>query len=489
MSSSPKPIGPGAAGPQSAGNAKLTALKEEIQQSFNKGQFDVATTKSNEALDIIKDLPPQERIPETIQIHVNLSTACIHMRRMEDAVKHAKIAVDTAEKGIELQPDHPPALEIHAITLNSYTQALAIVGKLDEAQAAAQKSIEICESIYPKNDPRLHKPLRSMAMILDKKGNKEESEKALIRAYTLLHLSVGPQVPEAQILSDEIVGMYMSRDNVDAAEKHAFKNFRAISDRTDLNDRDLLILADSATRYASILVRQKKFAEAEPVVEKAWNLREQSRIFPRNPIGVAISIVQLAGIREELNKIDQELVQLMIRAVDIFSKVRGPQSQEVANTVQQMQRIRAKLSSSEGNKNDKDDDKLTYTVKDSKPKSSAESKLKSSAKSNEISEEDRKKIDSIPADNANARMMLANMYFEQAKYNCAEILLAQALELFTKQVGPEHKATQAAHQNLMVVRNQRLNQLWMEVVSEEAINLQNLSLSKCQERPSYYVVS
>jgi tetratricopeptide (TPR) repeat protein len=402
------------------------------------------------------------------------------MRRMEDAANHAKIAVENAEKGLELKPDHPPAMEILAITLNSYTQALAVTGKMDEALAASQKSIEICEKIYPKNDPRLHKPLRSLAMILDKKGDKVESEKTLVKAYTLLHISVGPQVPEAQMLSDEIVGMYLSRGQVENAEKHALKNFKAVSEKTDLNDRDLLILADSATRYASLLVRSQKFAEAEPVVMKALNLREQSRIFPRNPIGIAISIVQLAGIREELNKLDQELVQLMIRAVDIFSKVRGPQSQEVSNTVQQMQRIRSKLSSADTKKDkEDDDDKLSYTVKDSKkPNSSASSKLLSSAKTNEISEEDRKKIESIPADNANARMMLANMYFEQAKYNCAEILLAQALDLFMKQVGPEHQATKAARQNLTVVRNQRLNQLWMEVVSEEAIHLQNLHLSK-----------
>lgn len=63
------------------------------------------------------------------------------------------------------------------------------------------------------------------------------------------------------------------------------------------------------------------------------------------------------------------------------------------------------------------------------------------------------------------RMMQANTYFEQGRYSCAEVLLAQAHALFLLKNGPEDPATKAAKQNLAVARNNSLNQLWMQVVT------------------------
>lgn len=38
--------------------------------------------------------------------------------------------------------------------------------------------------------------------------------------------------------------------------------------------------------------------------------------------------------------------------------------------------------------------------------------------------------------------------------------------------GQNHPSTQAAKQNLMIVRNNRLNQLWMQIVAEEVLRLE-----------------
>lgn len=465
-------------------NPKLLALKEEIQKSFNKGDFKTATDKSTEALDIIQTLPPQERIPETIQIHVNLSTACLHTNRPEDALKHADLSVVAAEEGVQFRQGHPQASEVLAITLNSKTVACIAANKLDDALEVANKSVDICNKIYPKDDPRLYKPLRTLSMVLDKRGEHSEAEKTLLRAYTIIAVSAaaGPQVPEAQMLMDDIVSMFVRKQDLEKAEKYAKSNYQNISDRKDLTERDLLILADSASRLSSILVKREKFADAEPIIERALKLREDSTITPRNPLGIAYSLTQLCGVRDVLNKLDNDSPTMLMRALDIFTRFKGPQSPEVMNTANQLQAVRGKLSRASQQEDDKEDHKggaNDNKVKKANTSSSSSSSSSSTNKSSSrISEEDKKRITSLPAGDGQARMMLANMYFEQAKYNCAEVLLSEGADIFLKTLGPEHAATKAARQNLAVVRNQRLNQIWMEVLSEEVTKIQELQLGK-----------
>jgi hypothetical protein len=65
-----------------------------------------------------------------------------------------------------------------------------------------------------------------------------------------------------------------------------------------------------------------------------------------------------------------------------------------------------------------------------------------------------------------ARMMAANTFFEQGRFSCAEIVLAQAFEIFLRQKGPNDQLTLAAKQNLGVARGNGLNKLWMQVVAQ-----------------------
>ena len=62
----------------------------------------------------------------------------------------------------------------------------------------------------------------------------------------------------------------------------------------------------------------------------------------------------------------------------------------------------------------------------------------------------------------------------------AEILLAEALEIFARDNGPTHASTMAARQNLEVVRANALNKLWQEVAKEE---IQALALANALDNP------
>lgn len=66
------------------------------------GDLELVASKSEEALELIKLLPTQVALSETIQTHVTLSTAYMHMAKVEESEKHADLAVSHAEQGNKL---------------------------------------------------------------------------------------------------------------------------------------------------------------------------------------------------------------------------------------------------------------------------------------------------------------------------------------------------------------------------------------------------
>ena len=65
-----------------------------------------------------------------------------------------------------------------------------------------------------------------------------------------------------------------------------------------------------------------------------------------------------------------------------------------------------------------------------------------------------------------SRLRAAGVLFERKEFGLAEVVLRQAHTIFLRDHGPEHQNTQAALQNLEIVRNNHLNTLWHEVVLE-----------------------
>jgi hypothetical protein len=62
---------------------------------------------------------------------------------------------------------------------------LASADKAHEALEPANRSLELAEKIYPKNDPRLHKSLRVLATVKSKQDKFDEAEKLYLRYFYL----------------------------------------------------------------------------------------------------------------------------------------------------------------------------------------------------------------------------------------------------------------------------------------------------------------
>lgn len=465
----------------SAIGAAIQAAKMDLQRTFASGNVEAINNKLDDVRAAIKRLPEPFASIELVQTLANLSTAFLHTGKVQEALVSNEEAVRVAESLVTLQPNRPEPLDLLSGALAVKTNVHMAVGKLDVAFEAAQRAFSIAETIFPKNDIRMSKSLRNLGVVLSRKGEFSEGEKYLVRAYTIVCLSTGAHSPEAQMLTDDLVNLSTNKNDIDCAEKYAKSNFKKVSEMTVKEPKDEQILADSASRLGSILVKRGNFADAEPLVAQALSIRENNQSENFNPLGVAYSLAQLAGIQEELEKVTGKTEEMLIRALDIFASSKGQQSPEVMNTLNQLRSVRSKRTDKKCIGEDDGDEDLKYTVSENKPEGSSNGK--GSADSPRLpsrmfadpfglTEQDRKKIASIPADDGDSRLMAAQMYFQTSKFLAASILLSEAHDVFLSKEGPSGEKTKMAKQNLMVSHTKRIDQLWLSSAREELMRLE-----------------
>jgi tetratricopeptide (TPR) repeat protein len=480
--------------PKSELEIKFQTIQTETQKLFVSGNFAGSIKSGLDALEIAKQLPPLIATTEIVQIHLNCSSAFMQMQKFPEALEHADLAAQEAENGLKLRAGQPQAIEVVAITYGTKAYSLINMNKIEEAAVAAERSLTLAESIYPKNDPRLHKSLRAMGLVRDRQGNAEEAEKHFLRSYTILSLALGPQSTEAQMSVDELCNLMLKKGDLASAEKYARLNHKSLSEKT-LDERGELILGDSASRVAQVLRRQNRLVEAEEMMQQALTIREE-KLMRNSPLGVAYTLSQLAAIQEAQGKVGADVEAKLMRALDIFGRVKGQASPEVQNTLNQLRSVRNKRNSGAGQAVG-DDDSLDYAVSsESKGRiaSGASSPVPGASSNGAPSsaprtaggtmtspapaptrpgvpvstlsdDEEMSRLKFAPEDGM-ARMMAANTFFEQGRFSCAEIVLAQAFEIFLRQKGPNDQLTMAAKQNLGVARGNGLNKLWMQVVAQ-----------------------
>lgn len=521
--------------------AQLQNLKNEIQRSFQTKDIDSIRLKSDEALQLMKQLPPAQALLEIIQLYLTLSTAFFHLNRFPEAFENAELSIAYAQQQVSQNPNQPQPLELFSMALGCKVMAcLGLQGKeqLDAGLEAAKRSFAIAEAIYPKNDFRLHKSLRSLGLIQVKREEYSEAEKALLKAYTILCLTSGPTSPEAQYLTDDLVQMCYQKEDLEAAEKYARSNYKKVMEgRDNRNGKRLTIpeefdkekeriitqiVADSGARLATCLVKRSNFVEAEPIIECCLSLRDDPQ-YPSNPLGIAYTLAQLCGVKEQLGKVDEIVEAMLVRALEIFGPTRGQNSTEVMNTLNQLRTVRqrrngggAQSSSLGSNKvgsteNDSEDDDANYRIKEESSLRSLSNGSRSPANASgnaspalsmgDLTEDDRRKINSMPKGDGPRRMMLANAFFEQRKYLAANILLTEAHSIFADELGEEADMTKMARQNMMVSVLKRIEQQWLQIVSEEILRREDmrtpggfgkLSIIDCllafERKPSFFCV-
>lgn len=322
---------------------KIENIKNDTHKYFVAGDFENSVKNGLQALSLVKELPPVIASQEACQLHLNISTAYMQMKNIDLALEHTNLSVIEAEINSSLRPGNPQAIEILSITLGTKAFNLYNADKIDEADESAEKSLALSEKIYSKNDPRFQKILRIIASIRIKQNKLEEAEKFYLKAYTMLCLApqAGPQCTEAQAIIDDLCNLFINKKNdLITAEKYARSNYQALTDK-QLDERGEIVLSDSASRMSMIMRKQNRLPEAEQYLKQALIIREE-KLSRLSPVGIAYTLVQLASIEEAQGNYESEVEERLMKALEIFSRVKGQGCIEVQNTINQLRVLRSR---------------------------------------------------------------------------------------------------------------------------------------------------
>ena len=438
--------------------AKLQAAKVETQQSFNTGDFTASVKSGNEALTFAKLLPEPASSIEAIQIHLNMTTAYMQLKRAAEAKIHSSLCVEVAERSLAIRKGEPQAVEMLVVALGCKSHVLMGDNKLDEADTCASRALALAEHIFAPNDVRLFKSIRAVGTIRDKQNRLDEAVALYTRAFDIVFEVQGPVHQETLQIIDELANLLIKKDDKNTAEILVRKCYdAAIGSSLDPNH---LLIADAAGRLATTLAKCDKESEAEPYMKQALTIREKC-LGANHPL-VAVTLGFVAGIYEGQGKFGEETEDLLLRAMEIFRQVEGPQGAHVRTTLGHIQRIRMKRDgrynvNSTIEEEDEDEEEIEEVTTKGAKKISLEQKDKI---------REMLSVEFHPNDGV-GRMRHAAYCFELHEFSKAEVLLAEAYDIFLKDNGPTHPSTAAARQNLEVVRTNALNSLWQEVARDE----------------------
>ena len=443
--------------------SKLQRSKVETQQSFNSGDFNASVKSGNEALVLAKLLPEPASSIEAIQIHLNMTTAYIQLKKAAEAKVHSSLCVEVAERSLGLRQGEPQAVEMLVVALGCKAYVLLGDDKIDEADIHASRALALAEQIFDPKDVRLFKSLRAMGAIRDKQGRPDESTAFFARAFDIVYEGHGPLHQETHQVIDELVSGLVKRGDHKTAEVLVRRCYDSALEVAP--DKEGLVIGDAAGRLATILAKGGRENEAEPYMVQALKIREKC-LGPNHPL-VGITLGFMAGIYEGQGKYGEDTEAILLRAMDIFRQAEGPQGPHVRTSLGHIQRIRMKRDgrfSANASIPEEDEDEGIEEVSSNgvlASKISAEQKERI---------KDMLNVEFNPDDGV-GRMRHAAYCFELQEFGKAEVLLAEAYDIFLRDNGPNHPSTAAARQNLEVVRTNGLNQLWQEVAREEVEKL------------------
>lgn len=435
--------------------AKLQSLKLELQKCFRNGDFPNAIKVGADAITLSQQIPEPTSTIELIQLHLNMSNAFVQMNNFNNAETHANLSLQLAEKGVIMRENHPHSLDMLSMALTAKAFWLINATKnYTEAEVLAKRALEIAEMIFGSKDQRSHKALRCLGIIKDKQAIPLEAEVYMTKAYMLLATQTSYGNADAHLVLDELSQMLTKNGRIETAEKLMKQNYEMMS--SNHSNEEELIFGDCAAKLASILCRQHREAEADPFMRKALEIRE--RTLGVDSQAAAMTLFALAGITEAQGKPSKDVEDLLMKSHEIFKKLEGPTGVNAVNTLEHIKRMKG----APGNNNNKDIllENLEFSPRSNGP-SNAYSNTNSNSKQGALAEEGE-----FSAEDGVGRMQKATVYFENAKFAHAEILIAEAYEIFLKEFGAEHSSTKAAKQNLQVVRHNGNNQLWNQVVEE-----------------------
>ena len=456
--------------------AKLGQAKQQLQQLFNSGEFTNAINVGLSALQLCEDFPTPIRLVESIQFHLNISNAYIQTNNNKDAEHHANKGVELAEAYMLIKADNPVnankyfAEDLLSTAINNKAMWSLKVDRLDEADELCNKAIDIVSSTCKANDPKLLKPLRTSGMIKQKRGQINDAAALMNRCYDILFDSYGPKHPELIITLGDLIEIECKRGKLQLAIDACKRHEDALKKEFDASH---IVFGDCKARLASCYELCGKLTEAIALYQDALDIRQKKLTNPGEPNYnlLGITLIKLASLKAESGDIGPDTEALLNRAIESLMKSQNRDSEQHIMKAKYFLNKIIK-SRNPGNDDDDDDDNDNdNNSPSSSPKNKSPTRItyKSPSKLKSLKQMTSDLLSSIPEDEhaATRRMQIAGKLYQDHQFALAEIVVEQAYDIYTRDLGENHEHTKAALHNLEVIRNNGLLQLWHEIAEEE----------------------
>lgn len=303
------------------------------------------------------------------------------------------------------QHDHPEA----AKSLNNLAELYKAQKRYEEAEPLLERAVAICERLSGINHPDVAAPLSNLALLYMELGKYKEGEPLLKRALAIREQALGAHHPDT----------LTTRKNLETF----YRNWNFIKQQ-----RKTEMPADTATTFnnqAVLLYAQGKYAEAEPLYQRALAIRER-QLGPTHP-DTAQTLNNLAELYERLGKY-RKAKKLHQRALAILQQQLGADHLDTANSLNNL----AGLYHAQ------------KRYKEAEPLLQQALAIRQS------------QLGTDHPDTAQTLNNLAALYDSQGKYEEAEVLYQQVLAICEKTLGPTHPDMAFPLSNLAVLyANQR----------------------------------
>ncbi|MCC6676034.1 MAG: serine/threonine protein kinase [Phycisphaerales bacterium] len=194
----------------------------------------------------------------------NLAVALVDQGRFAEAGAEFRQAFELAQR--ILDPDHPQLARLRS----NYCTILAHEGRIDEAEKILRDAAEQARAKFGPGNPRLAAILHNLGAIQERAGHHEECE-ATYRECMAIREAAGlaDHIDQANTASSLGLALFRNPTPERLAESEAMLR-RALEIRMHVLPPDDPMLGVAKTFLGACLIRQARYAEAEPLLTEGY---------------------------------------------------------------------------------------------------------------------------------------------------------------------------------------------------------------------------
>lgn len=238
----------------------------------------------------------------------------------------ASALLDQAGKRLDTELSSEP--EIQADLLEAVARIDRGIGRLDQAEELARRSLAVRQKALPSGDDAIGRSLATLGAITMDRGKLDEAEKQLTEALKTVEARSGPKSLAAARVRSDYAQVLFWKGDVATAEKLEDNVYQAY--RTELGD-DAVQTAIHLRNRGILLEEIDRLDEAEADSRASQAVLEK-RLGPEHP-NLGQSYLNLAVLLDRRGKAE-EAESWFLRSLAVRRKALGPDHRVVGQTLQ-----------------------------------------------------------------------------------------------------------------------------------------------------------